>query len=100
MFKVGEPIIASHSYNGGTGLLTASIQSVGELTTSDYRVFRTPTGYDIVRQSDNYTWAVTSAGPLDYTMDGVNFRLASGAPNIGTRFWFSLPAMEPVISPC
>ena len=86
MFKVGEPIIASHSYNGGTGLLTASIQSVGELTTSDYRVFRTPTGYDIVRQSDNYTQAVTSAGPLDYTMDGVNFRLASGAPNIGDSF--------------
>ena len=86
MFTVGSPNVISYANNGGTGLMSASIASAGELTTSDYRVFRTAAGYDIVRLSDNYKQSVASAGPLNTTMDGVTFQLASGTPNVGDSF--------------
>lgn len=86
MFAVGSPNVVSYAYNGGTGVMAASIASVGELTTSDYRVLRTAAGYDIVRLSDNYSESVASVGPLDYTMDGVTFQLAAGVTNVGDSF--------------
>ncbi len=91
MFAVSSPRVVSYGNNGGNGLMSASLSSVGELTTSDYRVIYNgaAAGYDVIRLADNVKTTYTKAqveSATGVTLDGVNFKLASGAPNQGDSF--------------
>lgn len=87
MFSVSSPRVVSYANNSGTAQLSASIASVADLTTSDYRVFATAAGYDITRLSDNFTRSITPAQMgAGYTADGVTFQLSAGAPVTGDSF--------------
>lgn len=87
MFNVASPRVVSYANNSGTAQLSASIASVADLTTSDYRVFATAAGYDITRLSDNFTRSITAAQMgSGYTADGVTFQVNAGAPVTGDSF--------------
>lgn len=88
-FSVADPAVLPSSKNAGTGTVTATLQSVGALTTSDYRLQYNGASagnenFTLTRVSDGSAFpAVTfpSAGAYPYSMivDGITLTLASGA---------------------
>ncbi len=91
-FSQASPGLISNSRNTGTLVLTPSISSTSQLTTSDYRLeVSAGPAYTLTRLSDNQTIPLTpgfpGAAPADTTtFDGVTLTLASGAAVAGDSF--------------
>lgn len=83
-FSVGTPVVNPATTNTGTMQVSASISNVNALTTSNYQVkYLGPGNFQVTRISDG---AITSTAALPITIDGVDFNIASGAPNVGDTF--------------
>lgn len=84
-------VIADGNNNQATPTaVTASIEDINQLTTSDYLlVFTSATDYQIVRQSDKTSTLGTIGGPLPQTIniDGLDIEVGGGGPNTGDRFY-------------
>lgn len=88
-FSVADPAVLPSSKNAGTGAVTATLQNVSALTTSDYRLqYNGASGgnesFTLTRVSDGSAFpAVTfpTAGGYPHSMnvDGITLTLASGA---------------------
>ena len=77
------PAVQANSGNTGTGVLAATVVSIGNLTTSDYRLSTTDgINYTLLRLSDNTSQAYT----LGTSVDGINISLSSGTPSAGDSF--------------
>lgn len=76
------PKIMANTANTGSGTLTATIASVGDLQPSDYELSYNGTDYSLRRLSDDAVVA-TGAGP--FTADGLDITVG-GAPAAGDRF--------------
>ncbi|MCK5640180.1 MAG: flagellar hook-associated protein FlgK [Gammaproteobacteria bacterium] len=78
--------IGGHSSNTGTGVITASFTSAGDLTKSDYTLTYTGgTSYNLIRQSDNTAFVVDTAVPASMTVDGFTLNIIAGAA-VGDKF--------------
>jgi flagellar hook-associated protein 1 FlgK len=76
------PAVQANGNNTGTGVIAATVGSIGNLTTSDYRLNYDGTNYTLLRLSDNTSQAYT----LGTTVDGINITLSSGTPQAGDSF--------------
>ncbi|MFZ2391590.1 FlgK family flagellar hook-associated protein, partial [Rhodoferax sp.] len=91
-FSQASPGVISNSKNAGNLVLTPSISSSNQLTTSDYRLdVGAGPAYTLTRLSDKQTIPLTpgfpGAAPADTTtFDGVKLTLASGAAAVGDSF--------------
>jgi flagellar hook-associated protein 1 len=82
--SLAGPTVLISSHNTGTGAPTATVASVGNLTTSDYQLTYNGGGnYTLIRLSDNAVLLNAAALPL--TVDGLTFA-AAGAPNANDSF--------------
>lgn len=82
-FSDPVPTVTASVDNTGGAALTATISDVQALTTSDYRLQYDGTNYNLTRLD---TGNVQSFASLPQTVDGVNFKLASGAMATGDSF--------------
>ena len=82
-FNVPTPYVGTHNDNTGNGVVTAAINNVGALTTSDYQVSYDGANYTVSRLSDGTSSVYAS---LPQTVDGVDIALASGTPAAGDMF--------------
>lgn len=87
-FAVASPVVLPSSGNTGTGAVTAVLQNVNALTTSDYRLQYNGAAagnesFLLTRISDATTTAVTfptaGAYPYSFNADGITLTLSSGA---------------------
>ena len=86
-FPVGNPVALASSNNAGTAGVTAVLQDVSALTTSDYRlqyngVAGPNENFLLTRISDGVTTAITfpTAGyPYSFNADGVTLTISAGA---------------------
>ena len=86
-FAVGNPVALASSNNAGTAGVTAVLQDVSALTTSDYRlqyngVAGPNENFLLTRISDGVTTAITfpTAGyPYSFNADGVTLTISAGA---------------------
>lgn len=91
-FSEASPGIISNSRNTGNLVLTPSVSSSNQLTTSDYRLdVAAGPAYTLTRLSDNQSIPLApgfpGAAPANTaTFDGVTLTLASGAANAGDSF--------------
>lgn len=87
-FTTASPGVFSNAKNSGTLVLTGSVTSTNQLTTSDYSVqARNVAGtmtYSVTRLSDNQSVGSFTSFPI--TFDGVSLAAASGAPQDGDSF--------------
>ncbi|MDP1707780.1 MAG: flagellar hook-associated protein FlgK [Gammaproteobacteria bacterium] len=74
------------SPNTGTGVVNASITSIGALTTSDYLLQNTGGSYTLTRLSDNTTTTLAGFPGTPATVDGVTISLGAGTINTGDSF--------------
>lgn len=78
-FSVAGPNVIANTANTGTGLPTATVTDVNQLTTSDYRLLYDGTNYVVTRLADNTV--VSSTATLPITVDGVTIGVGTWAPN-------------------
>lgn len=78
-FGVAGPNVIANTANGGTGLPTATVANVNQLTTSDYRLLYDGANYVVTRLADNTV--VSSTATLPITVDGVTIGVGTWAPN-------------------
>lgn len=87
-FKVAGPAVLPSTGNAGTGAVTATLQNVNTLSTSDYRLqYNGAVGgnetYTLTRIADGVTTPVSfptvGAYPHSLNVDGVTLTLSSGA---------------------
>ncbi|MDA8362254.1 MAG: flagellar hook-associated protein FlgK [Gammaproteobacteria bacterium] len=83
-----SPQVLPSSTNTGSPPATigATVTDVSALTTSDYRLDRTATGYTLTRLSDNTVTNLTNFPGAPQTVDGVTLSLASGTIAVGDSF--------------
>jgi flagellar hook-associated protein 1 FlgK len=86
-FNMGQPVVASNTSNSGTGVITATIGNVNNLTTSDYSLKFDGTNYTLIQLSDNTTLSSTTlaAAQTAAAAKGFDFNIA-GAPAAGDNF--------------
>jgi flagellar hook-associated protein 1 FlgK len=82
-FSDPTPSVTASVDNTGGAAVSAAITDVQALTTSDYRLQYDGTNYNITRLD---TGTVQTFASLPQTVDGVNFKLASGAMATGDSF--------------
>jgi flagellar hook-associated protein 1 FlgK len=75
-FNTPAPTVIANANNSGTAAVSASVSSVGALTTSDYRLAYSGANYTLTRLSDNTT---TTYATLPQTVDGVTISISAGA---------------------
>lgn len=75
--------VVGRTGNTGSGVLSATLANVGQLTASDYRVTYTGANYIVTRLSDDTQQTFAT---LPRTIDGVTITLASGTPATGDSF--------------
>jgi flagellar hook-associated protein 1 FlgK len=79
------PRVFAANTNTGAASVTASIASVGSLTTSDYRITYDAGNYTLIRLSDDTTTNLGAfAAPV--TVDGITFTRGGGAAANGDTF--------------
>jgi flagellar hook-associated protein 1 len=87
-FTVASPAVLPSSNNAGAATLTASLQNVNALTTSDYRLhYNGAAGanesFTLTRVADGVTTAITFPAATGYphslNVDGITLTLSSGA---------------------
>lgn len=76
------PVVHENSGNTGTGVFAATVNTVGNLTTSDYRLIYDGSNYILQRLADNTAQAYT----LGSVVDGFSISLSGGAPAAGDSF--------------
>lgn len=81
-----SPRVLSNTNNTGNGMVAASVANVNALTTSDYRLDRTASGYTLTRLSDNTVTQLSSFPGSPVTVDGVTLSLTSGSIAVGDSF--------------
>jgi flagellar hook-associated protein 1 FlgK len=88
VFTIASPAVLSSSLNAGTAAVTALLQNVNALTTSDYRLqYNGAAGgnenFLLTRIADGVTTAVTfptaTGYPYSFNADGVTLTLSAGA---------------------
>jgi flagellar hook-associated protein 1 FlgK len=88
VFAVASPAVLPSSINAGTAAVTALLQNVNALTTSDYRLqYKGAAGgnenFLLTRISDGVTTAVTfptaTGYPYSFNADGITLTLSAGA---------------------
>lgn len=81
MFNVAVPRVERGVSNIGTGVATAAISDVSQLTTSDYLLKYDGANYSMVRLSDSAMTNVgtTATPPTNYALDGFSFTVSPGA---------------------
>lgn len=88
LFTTASPGVFSNAKNSGNLVLSGSVTSTNQLTTSDYSVqARNVAGtmtYSVTRLSDNQSVGSFTSFPI--TFDGVSLAAASGAPQDGDSF--------------
>jgi len=86
-FSIANPAVLANSINAGTASLTAVLQDVNALTTSDYRLqYNGAAGgnenFTLTRISDGKTTAASfpsaTGYPYSFAVDGINLTLSSG----------------------
>ncbi len=82
-FSPPAAVVQSRTNNAGTGVISATLANVGQLTASDYRVTFSGGNYLVTRLSDD---TQQSFAALPQTVDGVTLALASGVPANGDSF--------------
>lgn len=85
-FNVAAGQVTGDTRNAGTGVITATVDDVSALTTSNYDLAYDGTNYTLTRQSDGTQWTVAPAALPYTTADGFVLDLASGAPVAGDRW--------------
>jgi len=87
-FTVASPAVLSASGNTGTAVLSASVQDVGALTTSDYLLqYNGASGgndnFTLTRAADgtttHFAFSIAAGYPYAFNADGVDLSLSSGA---------------------
>jgi flagellar hook-associated protein 1 FlgK len=81
-FSVPAPGVTAKTNNTGTLAVSATIDNIAGLTTSDYRLAWTGANYTLTRLSDN---TVTTYATLPQTVDGITIS-GAGAPAVGDSF--------------
>jgi flagellar hook-associated protein 1 FlgK len=84
-FKAAAPVVNASANNRGSLKVSASIDNVAGLTTSDYRLSYDEGKYTVTRLSDNKPLYNDSAFPSG-VIDGVKFTRAAGQPTAGDNF--------------
>lgn len=84
-FAMANPVPKAATTNVGNAVIGASIADVGDLKASDYKITFDGANYQIVRMKDE-TQVYSGAMPPPAAIDGVNFTLNSGAPQLGDYF--------------
>jgi flagellar hook-associated protein 1 FlgK len=88
LFAVASPAVLPSSTNAGTGAVTAVVQNVNALTTSDYRLQYNGAAagnedFLLTRISDGVTSAATfptaTGYPYSFNVDGITLTLSAGA---------------------
>ncbi len=77
------PIVNPNANNTGNAVFGASVSSFNAVSTSDYRVTYTGTGFDVRNLSDN---SVQSFATMPQTVGGIALSVASGTPAAGDSF--------------
>ncbi len=75
--------------NTGSGVVSADLVNVSNLTTSDYTLSYDGANYTLRRDSDNTQWSGATLGALNTafsTTEGFQLTLASGTINAGDRY--------------
>jgi flagellar hook-associated protein 1 FlgK len=80
------PTAQVSSSNTGSGVVAASVTNVSALTTSDYRLDRSASGYTLTRLSDSTITNLPTFPGAPVTVDGVTLSLSSGAIAVGDSF--------------
>ena len=81
-----SPTATGSTSNTGSGVVAASVTNVSALTTSDYRLERTASGYSVTRLSDSTITNLPSFPGTSAIVDGVTLSLSSGAISVGDSF--------------
>ena len=81
-FSVPAPFVTAKTGNAGTLTVSAAVNNIAGLTTSDYRLAWTGANYTLTRLSDN---TVTTYATLPQTVDGITIS-GAGAPAAGDSF--------------
>jgi flagellar hook-associated protein 1 FlgK len=81
-----SPTATGSTSNTGSGVVAASVTNISALTTSDYRLERTASGYTVTRLSDSTITNLPSFPGSPATVDGVTLSLSSGAISVGDSF--------------
>lgn len=84
-FKVAAPLVSASNLNTGSAKVTASIDNVGALTTSNYSLAFDGGKYTVTRTPENLTLYSGAEFPAD-PIDGVRFTLTSGQASPGDNF--------------
>lgn len=87
LFKAPTPLVSPDTRNPaallGAGAILVSVAEFPSLTTSDYLLTKTATGYNLTRSADNVI--LFSNSTLPKTVDGLTFR-EDGTPAVGSSF--------------
>lgn len=78
--SLAVPVVRVNTVNTGSGAPTATISSVGALTSSDYRLSYDGANYTLVRLSDNTSQTFAA---LPQTVDGLDLAAATWLPAAG-----------------
>jgi len=81
-----SPTAQGSTSNTGSGVVAASATSISALTTSDYLLERTASGYTVTRLSDSTVTNLPGFPGASATVDGVTLSLSSGAIAVGDSF--------------
>lgn len=82
-FVTPEPFVQGRTTNLGDGVMSATIDDTGALTTSDYRIVYDAGNWTVRRLSDGQQ---TTYGSLPQSFDGLTIDLPSGTPQDGDSF--------------
>jgi flagellar hook-associated protein 1 FlgK len=82
-FQGGEPRVAPHGNNSGTGAPTVAVSDAGQLTGSDYALSYSGSSFEMRRLTDD-TVVASGAGP--FNVDGLDIDLTGVTPVAGDRF--------------
>ena len=77
------PIVNPNVNNTGNAVIAANVSGFNAVTSSDYRVTYTGTGFDVRNLSDN---SVQSFATMPQTVGGIAISVASGTPSAGDSF--------------
>lgn len=87
MFSVGGVQVLDNSANTGTGSVAATRSNVSALTTSNYLLSDTPSGWTLQRTDTGQSVTMSGAGTAlsPFTADGMSI-VVSGTANVGDQF--------------
>ncbi|MDS1141124.1 flagellar hook-associated protein FlgK [Pusillimonas sp. SM2304] len=85
-FRLGDIKSMPGAKNAGSAVLNVQFDDVNKLTSQDYRIEYTASGYTVARLPDGKPFAL----PADGIVDGVKFDVGTGTPAVGDS-WLVQP---------